>query len=95
MPGIALWVEFTAKPGQGKALEALIRDHAARTLSEEDGCERFDVLTPAEGGNVLYLYEVYRDDEAFDLHRNSRLLKETRAAYAPLVADVSLKVCNL
>jgi hypothetical protein len=43
---ICLVVEFHIKEGAHGAFDKIIRDHAAGTLADEAGCERFDVLQP-------------------------------------------------
>ncbi len=93
MSQIALVVEFTVKPEHREAFEELITGHARRTLEAEEGCRQFDVLLPrGEDGRVL-LYERYRDDAAFEEHRNSPILAATRAAYADLIDDRKITVC--
>lgn len=100
MPRTALVVEFTLKPGAHAAFDAIIRDHAAGTLADEPGCERFDVLQPhgADGQpdpSRVLLYEVYADDAAFKAHTENPRLARTRAAYAELIEARSIKVCAL
>ena len=56
----ALIVAFDVKPAALPAFLAILREHAAKTLEEEAGCERFDVLTSRDGGPIVHLYEVYR-----------------------------------
>lgn len=46
MPRIGIIVEFRLKRGAHAAFDAIIREHARRTLEEEPGCERFDVFQP-------------------------------------------------
>jgi autoinducer 2-degrading protein len=99
MAKIALIVEFKLKPGAHAAFEAIIRDHAAGTLSDEPGCERFDVLQPKgkEGPDLsrVMLYEVYADDAAFKAHTQNPRLARTRAAYEPLIEGRSIHICAL
>lgn len=47
---------------------------------------QFDVLLPAEGDGPVRLYEVYRDDDAYRLHKQSPRLAATRDAYADMLA---------
>jgi quinol monooxygenase YgiN len=46
----------------------LMLDNAEKSRALEPGCDRFDVLAPAKGGNRVFLYEIYRDRAAFDAH---------------------------
>ena len=99
MAKVALIVEFTLKPGAHAAFDAIIRDHAAGTLADEPGCERFDVLQPRgkEGPDLtrVMLYEVYADDAAFQAHTKNPRLARTRAAYEPLIEGRSIHICAL
>jgi len=60
-------VEFRLLPGCREAFIALIRENAARSLADEPGCRRFDVLSSDADGSVL-LYEIYDDEPAFAAH---------------------------
>ena len=48
----------------------LVAENAAQSVQLEPDCLRFDVLTPADATQPtqVFLYEVYRDRAAFDLH---------------------------
>ncbi|WP_104046129.1 putative quinol monooxygenase [Arthrobacter sp. ZGTC412] len=62
----SLWVTLEIKPeGRGEFLEAITRN-AARSVSNEPGCHRFDVIELGEGTNHFAFYEVYRDQAAFE-----------------------------
>jgi quinol monooxygenase YgiN len=100
MAKTALVVEFSLKPDAHPAFEAIIRDHAAGTLSDEPGCVSFDVLQPVDRDGRpdltrVMLYEVYADDAAFKAHTENPRLARTRAAYAELVEARTIRVCHL
>ena len=48
-------------------LEALIVD-AKGANNDEPGCLRFDAVQDAEDDHRIWLYEVYKDEEAFQDH---------------------------
>lgn len=101
MPKIAIVVEFEALEGQEKAFMAAIREHAERTLAEEPGCLRFEVVKPIERDgtpipNRVMVNELYADEAAISAHeKNPRmpglgerirpLLKSRRLIHAALV----------
>ncbi len=99
MAKVALIVEFKLKPGAHAAFDAIIRDHAAGTLADEPGCERFDVLQPRgkEGPDLsrVMLCEVYADDAAFQAHTQNPRLARTRAAYEALIDGRTIHVCAM
>lgn len=99
MAKVALIVEFHLKPGAHAAFDAIIRDHAAGTLADEPGCERFEVLQPKgkDGPDLsrVLLCEVYADDAAFQAHTQNPRLARTRAAYETLIETRTIQVCAL
>lgn len=100
MARVAIVVEFNIKPGQHAAFDRLIREHARKTLEEEPGCERFDVLQPVgkdgapDQGRVM-LCEVYRDQAAVDAHGKNPRLATVRDAYVPMIEDRRLTLCDM
>jgi (4S)-4-hydroxy-5-phosphonooxypentane-2,3-dione isomerase len=57
--------------GQKDQLLPLLRAHGARCLRDEPGTLQFEVLVPREDDTKLFVYEVYRDDAAFEEHRKA------------------------
>jgi quinol monooxygenase YgiN len=90
VPQISIIVEFETHEGREAEFTALIKDHARRTLFEEDGCLRFEVLKPvdAEGApipNRMMVSELYADQTAVDLHGSNPRLAIVRAAFGPML----------
>lgn len=96
---VALIVEFSIKPGSHAAFDAIIREHAAKTKQEEPGCVRFDVLQPTGKGGPdttrVCLVEVYQDQAAFKAHGENPRLAKVREAYAELIADRKITICEM
>jgi (4S)-4-hydroxy-5-phosphonooxypentane-2,3-dione isomerase len=65
---LVIYVEFMIKPASVERFRALILENARRSLADEPGCRRFDVLIDAEMSNRIVLYEIYEDAAAFDRH---------------------------
>jgi (4S)-4-hydroxy-5-phosphonooxypentane-2,3-dione isomerase len=65
-------VEFRLLPGCREAFLPLIRENARRSLADEPGCRRFDVLVPHSNDSgtdeCVLLYEIYNDENAFEAH---------------------------
>jgi quinol monooxygenase YgiN len=100
MPKVAIHVEFKPKPGSHAAFDALIREHARLTLSEEPGCERFDVLQPLHADGTrdesrIMLVEVYTNQEAVKAHVANPRMPGVREAYTPLIEGRVLTMCEL
>ncbi len=100
MARVAIVVEFTLKADRHAAFDGLIREHARRTLEEEPGCERFDVLQPlgrdgAPDETRVVLCEVYRDQAAADEHGKSPRLVTVRHAHTSLMENRRLTLCAM
>jgi len=52
---------------KGAFLEAVVED-ARSSVHHEPGCLRFDVIQDANDPNRIWLYEVYKDEAAFQAH---------------------------
>ena len=92
MPQIAIIVEFETLPGQQASFEALIREHARRSLAEEPGCLRFEILHALDetGHRIpdrVLVNELYADRAAVTAHRNTERMPKLGAAISPLLAS--------
>jgi (4S)-4-hydroxy-5-phosphonooxypentane-2,3-dione isomerase len=77
---------------RGEVLAALAA-HQARCLRDEPGTLRFEILVPREDDTRILLYEVYQDDAAFELHRNSPSIAQFRKETADLGVTISITRC--
>ena len=69
-------VDFQVKPGQEAAFAEAVTRQAANSLAGEADCHRFDVCRdPADAAHV-FLYEIYGDKAAFDVHLASDHFKD-------------------
>jgi len=91
MAPLAILVEFTVKPDAVGRFRELITTNAARSLAEEPGCRRFDVLSPGDEPGRVVLYEIYDDDRAFELHLATPHYKAFAASAEPLIETRSVK----
>ena len=82
----AILVAFDLQHGAAAAFLPLVAANAARSVSCEPGCLRFDVLTPAGETDRILLYEIYADPPAFDAHLASEHYRSFDAATRHLVA---------
>jgi len=65
----AVIVKIQIKPQHREEFIAAMLDDARGSVENEDTCLQFNVVQDAEDENVLRLYEVYADEEAFERHR--------------------------
>ena len=95
MTSFALVVELEVNPGQKEAFLARARRHRDAVLKNEPGCRCFDLLTPQDGGEVVFLYEVYADQEALDAHFETPYMKQYLEDTAPMLASRKRNLCTL
>ena len=87
MDRFLITVDFYLLPGALDPFIALIKENARKSLAEEPGCQRFDVLVQRGVPDHILLYEIYKDRAAFEAHLKSRHFAEFNAASAPYVKD--------
>lgn len=76
-----VWVQLDIRPDRLEEFTAAIHANASATLADEPGCLRFDVHRDASDAHRFYFYEVYVDQQAFEVaHRNATHYARWRAA---------------
>ncbi len=80
---IALYAEFTATPGNIERVRDLIADFA-QTVRAEPGNICFDAHTLESEPAKVFVYELYRDQAAFEAH----LAAPAGAAFNQLLAHL-------
>lgn len=86
-------VEFRIKSGEMPRFMPLMLENAERSLKDEPGCRRFDVLTGEDGRVVLY--EIYDDEAAFAAHCKSPHFHRFSDAAKELIASKRVERCTL
>ena len=64
----ALFATIHIDPPRREPFMVSMLEDARGSIENEPGCFRFDVLVDDKDPNTIYLYEVYRDQAAFDAH---------------------------
>lgn len=95
MSKIALVVELEAVEGKLEAFLARVAKHAAACKAAEPGLLEFTVLRPEEGGNKVFLYELYRDKAALAEHDGSPRIKAYQAEVASMLASRKRNTCTV
>ncbi len=95
MSTLVLLVELTIKTGRMDAFLARARAHRTNVLGNEPGCKGFELLVPTEGGDTVFLYEVYADQAAIDHHMETPYMKEYMADTGAMIANRNRKLCTL
>ena len=88
---LALVVESRIKPEHGDEFARAIADNAAASRDTEPGCRQFDVCRDAADPSLFFLYELYDDAQAIQLHLESAHFREMSAASRDWVASKSVR----
>jgi (4S)-4-hydroxy-5-phosphonooxypentane-2,3-dione isomerase len=88
MPKFANVVTIEVAPGRRDQLLPLLAAHKARSLKDEPGTLHFEILLPKDDDTTVVSYEVYRDDAAFEMHRNGPSLAQWRQETAGMVVKL-------
>jgi len=83
-------VEFTLHPGCAAAFRERVLQQARESLELEADCVVFDVCTDPEREGFVLLYEVYKDEAAFEAHLASAHFADFNATVTPWVSDRKL-----
>jgi (4S)-4-hydroxy-5-phosphonooxypentane-2,3-dione isomerase len=81
-------------PGKRDMVLPLLMAHRARCLKDEPGTLQFEVVLPLEDDSRILIYEVYRDDAAFEVHRNEASIRQWREQSAGMVLRVIATRCT-
>jgi (4S)-4-hydroxy-5-phosphonooxypentane-2,3-dione isomerase len=94
MPKLALIATVDVMEGRRDQLLPLLRAHGARCLKDEPGTLQFEVLVPREDAARLFVYEVYRDDLAFEEHRRAASIVQFRNETNGMFSKIDVTRCT-
>ncbi|MFE7198374.1 putative quinol monooxygenase [Microbacterium oxydans] len=89
-----LHATFTARPGTGDTVAALLRGFAEIVRAEE-GNLVFDATRLVEDPDRFFVYEVYRDETAFQTHLSAPAGVPFNAALQELIIEPSSQLTFL
>ncbi|MEV6833134.1 antibiotic biosynthesis monooxygenase family protein [Streptomyces sp. NPDC051133] len=81
-----LLAEFTAREGAESEVARLVLGYG-RKVREEDGNLAFEVYTKASDPRAYWIFEVYRDEDAFQQHLKAAYGAPFNTALAPLIEE--------
>ncbi|MGI9401689.1 MAG: putative quinol monooxygenase [Rhizobiaceae bacterium] len=83
----AVVVRFKIKDGTMDRFMPLMLANAQASLREEEGCHQFDVCTDGSRPGEVFLYELYSDEAAFEVHKSMPHFMQFDIASADLIAS--------
>ncbi|WP_368185318.1 putative quinol monooxygenase [Aestuariibius sp. HNIBRBA575] len=87
----AVTVTFMILPGQMDRFLPLMIENARTSLQVEPSCQQFDVCR-GDDPDVVFLYEIYDDRAAFDLHLASPHFQTFDAAVQDMIAHKDVRL---
>ncbi|MBI3992031.1 MAG: antibiotic biosynthesis monooxygenase [Candidatus Lambdaproteobacteria bacterium] len=95
MSKLSVVVEFQVRPEDMARFYPLLCGHAATSLAEDQGCERFDVMRPMKSDDRVLIYEIWASHAALGVHADSAHTAQYRAASEGMVQNRKLTICAL
>ena len=83
----AVCVTFYIRPDAVDQFLARMHQQARDSLSKEEHCCRFDICSDIGRPGVVFLYELYKNRNAFDAHCRSDHFLSFDAEVAPLTLE--------
>ena len=90
MSGFVVMVDFRIKLEKLGEFRKLMIDNARTSARDEPGCRLFDVVEPMGEPGRIFLYEIYDDAEAFEVHKRAAHFLAFDKASAPLVVSKAI-----
>lgn len=84
---LVITVRLRVKPEYEQRFLDRVKRQAKDSLAGEIGCKQFDVCQAQGKSGHVFLYEVYADDAAFEVHLRSEYLKSFNADVADWVEE--------
>ncbi|MFD3504624.1 putative quinol monooxygenase [Streptomyces sp. NPDC058676] len=81
-----LLAEFTAREGAQDEVARLVLEYAQK-VRQEEGNLAFDVYTKATDPRAYWIFEVYRDEDAFQAHLKAPYGGPFNMALTPLIEE--------
>ncbi len=84
-------VEFEIAAGREEDFLARVKQQAGDSLEREVDCLQFDVCVAPDAPGRIFLYEIYRDPAAFQVHLESTHFADFDATVADWVAAKTVR----
>jgi autoinducer 2-degrading protein len=95
MPKLAIVATIEITPGRREEFLPLLMAHRTHCLKDEPGTLHFEVLVPRDDNSKVLLYEVYKDDAAFDVHFSGPSITRLREQAAGMIVKLQGTRCGL
>ena len=89
---LAVCVDFEVDPASLDAFLTIMQKNASDSLANEVGCHQFDITQDPQNPTKLFLYELYDDAVAFELHKKASHYLEFNQLVSEMVTAKSVRL---
>ena len=89
---LAVCVDFEIEPARLDEFMLIMHRNAAASLANEAGCHQFDITQNPQTPTKIFLYELYDDAAAFELHKQADHYLEFNAACDGMIVAKSVRL---
>ena len=89
---LAVCVDFEVDPASLDAFLTIMQKNASDSLANEVGCHQFDITQDLQNPTKIFLYELYDDAAAFDLHKKASHYLEFNQLACEMVTAKSVRL---
>ena len=89
---LAVCVDFEVDPASLDVFLTIMQKNAADSLANEVGCHQFDITQDPQNPTKLFLYELYDDAVAFELHKKASHYLEFNQLVSEMVTAKSVRL---
>ena len=89
---LAVCVDFEIDPESLDAFLLFIQRNASDSLENEVGCHQFDITQDPQNPTKIFLYELYDDAFAFEIHKKASHYLEFNQLVSEMVTAKSVRL---
>ena len=89
---ITICVDFEVDPASLELFLPIMQKNASESLANEVGCHQFDILQDPQSPTKIFLYELYDDAAAFELHKQTSHYLEFNQASSEMVVSKTIRL---
>ena len=89
---LAVCVDFEIDSESLDAFLSIMQKNASDSLANEVGCHQFDITQDPQSSTKIFLYELYDDAVAFEIHKQSSHYLEFNDAIRGMVDKKSVRL---
>ena len=89
---LAICVDFEIDLSSLDAFLTIMKKNASDSLANEIGCHQFDIAQDQQNPTKIFLYELYDDAVAFELHKKASHYLEFNDAISGMVNKKSIRL---